>query len=728
MLIVNNLISYNTENNEQLVERVLWLDKERDIGFFIDLYSGRFPYVKIISEVEELIKAGQARILSEEPFIRVINENEIPEKHKVARDQAWEKIRDIVGIEPNIYDSSERRKYILKICETHKTHENTVVRYLKRYWQKGKTKNALLPDFYLCGGKGREKQSGQIKRGRPRKHSNIIGDGINVDEDTKKIFRIAVNKYYYTSAKKTLSLTYELMLKEFFNTDIKIKDNVEIPIIKSNGEIPSLNQFHYWFQKERNIKREISNRQSPKKFEQSHRGIIGDSTSESEALGPGYFEIDATVGDIYLVSRYNRDWIIGRPVIYFVVDRFSRMIVGVHVGLDGPSWSGAMMALANCACNKKLFCMEYDIEIEEEDWPVHYLPEVILADRGELEGSNIHTLINVFGIKVQNTPPFRPDWKPIIEANFRVVNLRTKPLMPGVVNSDFRERGDRDYRLDAKLDIYQFTQIIIRSLLYHNNQNYLENYHREKMMIEDDIEPIPIKQWNWGIANRSGKLRYVPEDIVKLNLMPTGTATVTSQGIRFNGMLYASQKSLKQKWFEQARNKGTWKVSISYDPRLMDYIYIRDEDGINYEKCFLLEHQHRYKDRTLDEINYLLEYEKLQEKKYSDKKIQSKVDLISEIENIVEQAERQTDREQTKGISNKSRLKNIRQNRKVEKMMNREEEAFELDKSDNGEKAEVISFNRSESKEKNEDSIFNLLQRKQKEALGKIYGEQNNNA
>ena len=722
MLIVNNLISYDTEDNEQLVERALWIDEERDIGFFIDLYSGHFPYAKTVSEVEELIEAGQARILSEEPFIRVINENEIPEKHKIARDQAWEKIRDIVGVEPHIYDSSERRKYILKVCEIYNTHENTVVRYLKRYWQKGKTKNALLPDYYLCGGKGREKQSGQIKRGRPRKHSNIIGDGINIDEDTKRIFRIAVNKYYYTSAKKTLSLTYELMLKEFFNTDFKIKDNVEIPIIKSYGEIPSLNQFRYWFQKERNIKREISSRQSPKKYEQRHRGIIGDSTSE--AMGPGYFEIDATVGDIYLVSRYNRDWIIGRPVIYFVIDRFSRMIVGVYVGLDGPSWSGAMMALANCACNKKLFCKEYDIEIEEEDWPVRFLPEVLLADRGELEGSNIHNLINVFGIKVQNTPPFRPDWKPIIEQNFRVVNLRTKPLMPGVINSDYRERGEKNYALDARLDIYQFEKTIILGILHHNNHRFLENYNREEMMIEDDIEPIlPINLWNWGIANRSGKLRYVPEDIVKLNLMPTGSASVTSQGIRFNGMLYASQKSLKQKWFEQARNKGTWKVSVSYDPRLMDYIYIRDEDGINYEKCFLLEHQHRYKDRTLDEINYLLEYEKLQQKKYSDKKIQSKVDLISEIENIVEQAKQQTAEEQTKGSSNRSRLKNIRQNRKVEKMINREKEAFELDKSDNDEKAEVISFNRSESKEKNEDSILNLLQRKQKEALEKIYGE-----
>lgn len=721
MLVVNNLISYNIENNEQLVERVLWFDEERDIGFFIDLHSNRFPYAKTITEVKELIYAGQARILSEELFARVINEDEIPKKHKSARDQAWEKIRDIVGIEPHIYDSSERRKYILKICEIYNTHENTVVRYLKRYWRKGKTKNALLPDYYLCGGKGREKQSGPIKRGRPRKHSDIIGDGINIDEETKRIFRIAVNKYYNTSAKKTLSLTYELMLKEFFYTDIKIKDNVEIPIIKSYGEIPSLNQFRYWFQKERNIKREISSRQSPKKYEQRHRGIIGDSTSE--AMGPGYFEIDATVGDIYLVSRYNRDWIIGRPVIYFVIDRFSRMIVGMYVGLDGPSWAGAMMALENAACGKILFCKKYGIEIEEEDWPIHFLPEILLADRGEFEGGNTETLINEFGIKVQNTPPFRADWKPIIEQNFRVINLSTKPLMPGVINSDYRERGERDYRLDAKLDIYQFTQIIIKSVLYHNLQHYLVSYNREEMMIEDNIELIPIKLWNWGIANRSGKLRYVPEEIVKLSLMPTGTATVTSQGIRFNGMLFGSRKSLKERWFEQARNRGSWKVKVSYDPRLMDYIYIRESSGLNYEKCFLLEHQQRFKGKTIEEINYLLEYEKLQQKKYSDKKIQAKVDLISEIENIVEQAEQQTEEEQTNVGSKRSRLKNIRQNRKVEKMLQREEEAFELEKSDTVEDAEVISFDKSNDEGNDGDSVVDLLVKKQKEALKKIHGK-----
>lgn len=721
MLIINNLIAYKTERNEKLVERVLWLNDVQDIGFFIEIYSNRFPYAKTISEVEETINSGNAEILSEDPFTRVINEGNIPEKHIISRDKVWEMIKDIVVLEPRIYNSSERRRYIAKICEYYNTHENTVVRYLKKYWQRGKNKNTLLPDYYLCGSKGQEKQSGEIKRGRPRKHSDIIGDGINIDEETKRIFRIAVNKHYYNATKRTLSLTYEMMLKEFFYTEIKIKDSIEIPIIKSYGEIPTLNQFRYWFEKERNFKKEIGSRKSYKKYEQSHRAIIGESTLE--ALGPGYFEVDATVGDIYLVSRYNRDWIIGRPVVYFVIDRFSRVITGLYVGLEGPSWSGSMMALVNAASNKKLFCNEYGIEIEEEDWPTHFLPEILLADRGELEGINIETLINVFGIKVQNTPPYRADWKPIIEQNFRVVNLRTKPLMPGVINSDYRERGEKDYRLDAKLDIYQFTQIIIKSVLYHNNQHYLENYNREEMMIEDDVEPIPIKLWQWGIENRSGKLRYVAEDVVKLNLMPMGTATVTSQGIKFNGALYGSKLSLKDRWFEKARNRGTWKISVSFDPRLMDYIYIRDDNGLNYEKCFLLGHQQRYKDKTIEEINYLFEYEKMQEKRYSDKKIQTKVDLISEIENIVGQAKQQTAEEQTDVGSKRGRLKNIRQNRKVEKMLQREEEAFELDKSDTLEDTEVIRFNKSNSEENTTDNVFNLLLRKQKEALGKVHGK-----
>ncbi|MBW4419912.1 MAG: transposase family protein [Myxacorys californica WJT36-NPBG1] len=139
------------------------------------------------------------------------------------------------------------------------------------------------------------------------------------------------------------------------------------------------------------------------------------------AFGPGsIYQIDATIGDIYLVSSLDRTRIIGRPVIYVVIDVFSRMIVGMSVTLEGPSWVGAMQAMENAASDKVTFCQEYGIEIAEEDWASYHLPEMILADRGEFEGYMADNLVNALNIRVSNTPPYRADWKAIVERNFRL--------------------------------------------------------------------------------------------------------------------------------------------------------------------------------------------------------------------------------------------------------------------------------------------------------------------
>jgi len=203
--------------------------------------------------------------------------------------------------------------------------------------------------------------------------------------------------------------------------------------------------------------------------------------------------------------------------------------------------------------------------------------------------------------------------------------------------------------------------------------------------------------------------------------MPSDTATVTAKGIKFKGLYYASQKTLKERWFEKARNKGTWKIDVSYDPRNMNFIYIKDQSGMDFEKCFLLEHQDRYKDKNFEEIQYLLEEEKLQIKMAEDKELQAKVDLIAEIESIAKEAEKSF-KEEKSDESDSKRKRGIRNNRRLEKMINREKEAFELDKKDTGNKAEVISFNRTEQKEQfDENDAIDLLLRKQKEALKKIH-------
>ncbi len=404
--------------------------------------------------------------------------------------------------------------------------------------------------------------------------------------------------------------------------------------------------------------------------------------SDKGNLGPGAkYQIDATVGDIYLVSSINREWIIGRPVIYVIIDVFSRMVAGIYVGLEGPSWIGAMMALANAASDKVEFCRDYGINITEEDWPCSGIPESILADRGEMEGKNIDTLINTLHVKIENTPPYRADWKGIVEQYFRTLNIKVKPLAPGYIDTDFRERGGQDYRLDAKMDISEFTEMVIRCVLYHNNHNWMDSYSRDEELAAGNVDPIPIQIWNWGIIHRSGSLRSTPDEIVKLSLMPAASATVTEKGIKFKTRYYKSDRAISEHWFEKARSRGSWKIDISYDPRILDRIYARLEDGRNYDVCYLIEGQ-GFIGKTAEELDYLEAYEKLNRQKNAGVIIQSKVDLISELENIVKKSKKKTEKNIFPEASKASRIRGIRENRANEKLVNRKKESFILGKED----------------------------------------------
>lgn len=646
MLPINSIILYEDEQGKNF-ERLLYV--YGDVGYFIDIYGNSMPRPKRMSNIQLGLDDGVTTILDIEPFVITLNEEDILPKHRAIRDKAYNAIKNIIIIEPDIYLATERAKLVREFAAA--IHETTVMRYLKRFWQRGMHKNALLPDYYNCGGE---------------QNSILNNNAFPITAEVVKIFNAALNRFYYNSSKKTLTLTYELMIKEYFSENGIVNDN-----------IPSIRQFRYWFYKERDIKREISTRESAKKYELNHRGLTGSATSE--ANGPGdIFQIDATIGDVYLVSQYNRNWIIGRPVIYTVVDVFSRCIVGINISLEEPSWMGSCIALINAASEKVSFCKKYGINIDGSEFEYHYLPQSVVADRGEVEGKNIENLISAFGIKILNTASYRGDLKAVIERLFLGLNQYTKPFLPGVIKSQYRERGEQDYRLSATLDLNQFTQIIIKCVLYHNNHHYLTNYTRSEDMIADGVEPIPKLIWQWGIANRTGRLRTVNEDLLKLNLLPNDKATVTMHGIKYKGMLYGTKNSLKERWFEKARNNGTWRVDICYDPRDMSYIYIKNNNGRDFDKCFLLDHQARYKGKSIDEITYLLEYEKMQAKAAKKEELQSKINLLEDIEQIIEQAKNDTKNEVEEGISKKRRIQNIRDNRNFEKQLERKQNIIEI--------------------------------------------------
>ncbi|WP_211265983.1 Mu transposase C-terminal domain-containing protein [Alicyclobacillus ferrooxydans] len=716
-LTVNMLIQFMGEDGSpDHIERILWTDGlQKEVVTIEILGRTSLPKFRQVDDLLTLVSLGQVVAMSDDPHMNLITENSITEKERAIRDKAWEIIQVVTGTknQPNVFYPSHRADVIKKANVLFGVSEKTIRSYLRRFWQRGQHKNALVPN-YRAGVMNRSSTLIGRKRGRPRKFAEIVGNGINVDETTKRIFRVALNRFYYGQG-LSLVRSYELMRREYYSDAVRDAEGTEQRVLKSTAETPTLGQFKYHFYKERDWKREISARQSKKSYLQRHRSLLGDGTSQ--AFGPGsIYQIDATIADVYLVSRYNRNWVIGRPVVYGVIDTFSRMVCGLYVGLEGPSWLGAMGALYNTVQNKVEFCKEYGIiDIAEEDFPVHHLPEALLADQGEMASKMAEPLIRNLNVKIMTTGSFRPDWKPIVERFFKTLNGYVKPILPGGIQPDFRERGSHDYRLDATLDLYQFTQIMIRAVLHHNSTS-MNSYQRDAQMVADDVPPIPLKLWNWGIQNRAGKLRTIPEDLMRLHLMPTVQASITARGIRcFKGLLYSTEKALRERWFEKARNDGkSVKVTVSYDPRNLNYIYIPHEDGKGFDKCYLLNHQARYRDKTLEEIEHLLEQEKFDRSANEDRMLQQKVDLLSEIDDIIKDAERMTKQERNTGESKSKRVRDIRINRHVEKALNRQVDAFVLDKPKSQSEGQVVPLN-PETMEDELNSELALLKRKQKE-------------
>ncbi|WP_242850845.1 transposase family protein [Clostridium algidicarnis] len=634
MIFINSVFKYVDDENG---ERIRIISIIEYYVYLVNIDSATsMPRKELLKTIEEEIE-GEKLVAIKDPFARIINEKELSELQISKRSVAWEFIEKYW--ETNKYELLEknhRETKLIEIANSSGLSLLKVKRTFSRYWQRGMNKNALLPDYINSGGKGKEKKLSDLKIGRPARvdYSGDSIEGINITDDVKKHFEFALNKYYRNNKKISLKETYTLMLRDFYS-DVYKESNEMKHIVWDNERIPKYNQFYYWFKKSEDVKKDIVLRDSDKEFNLNHRPLLSNSTIETD--GPGTrFQIDATIADVYIVSSLNRKRIIGRPIVYAIIDVFSRLITGIYVGLEGPSWLGAMMALDNMIADKVEFCKRYGIDITEEQWPSKHLPDIIIADRGEFEGYSPENIINNLNVKIENTSPYRGDLKGIVERNFRTLNTKVKHKTPGAIQKEFRKRGDKDYRLDSSLTLEEFTRLYINIVLHHN-RSLIEKYPFEKEMLEDEILPIPIQLWNWGIQNKKGRLKTVDRDVLRLNLLPRGKASVSRAGIKFKGLSYSSNKAISQQWFIKPTTRS---IEIVHDPRNVNKVYIPHDNGLGYEECYLLESCNQYKNCLLEEIIFNQELLAELKEKHLREQNQSNIDLEKEIEKIVKVAEK----------------------------------------------------------------------------------------
>jgi len=649
MLRINDVYQYQDFSIrilKILSEQIVWIDIN-------DVKA--LPEILNKTELFHAIESFDAFRI-EDPFQNIaLKQPEKDSNSQLKRDENYNLIKPIIDHE-QFYIPSIRSSLINEIINSKKSTKQTIYRLLRQYWQRGQIPNALIPNYQNSGAKGSKKVASQ-KLGRKRTYKE--GTGAIITQEIERLFHLTISKYLLSNKKHTL---------KYANREFQKLYRTLYPEI-SETEYPTLRQFQYFYHREYSAVTRLQKRSNEIEYSKDLRQLH--STVNTQVLGPGSrYEIDATIADIYLVSNLDRSSIIGRPTIYFVIDVFSRMVTGLYIGLENASYKTSIRALYCAFTDKVALCKKYGIDITYENWPCIGLPDAILADRAELFGHQVEYLEKSFSIRLENAPPYRGDLKPIVESRFKLIQAEFKPFAKGVVQGVItKKRGGKDYRLDATLNLDEFTKIILLSVLKYNQFHQISNYDRD-IDLPHDLPAVPIALWNWGIQHRTGKLRTASDQAVYIALLPREKATLSNRGLKLFGVTYTCQELYTQGWLHRQSTINRPKfLYAAYDPSNAEKIYVFYEQGsLKYWEATISDYSREFRGYSFWEV---WQINSVQKKSYEKQDINNNLaqsELEQKIMDIIQQASIETP---LPTQSQKSRIAEIRSNRNHEKELER---------------------------------------------------------
>ena len=501
-----------------------------------------------------------------------------------AQRQRYDMLRPALEDDRCITDEAHRTEVFAAIAREH----NTTVRRLRRLYH-----------AYLA--------RGSLTKSKPRE---II---------RRTDFEAAIRKYYFSAKRNSLRTAYELFILENYTNKGVLAD-----------QIPSWSSFRlYYFRHFKGDPQKEIAREGLTAYQRNNRPLYGSAMQYRESVG--CYQVDETQGDIYLVSKWDRSKVIGRPNVYLAIDTASGLIAGVYVGLDAGE-TALMACIANAAGDKAAYCAAYGIDLSPADWPSRGLPSEIISDRGgEFMGDRINELCICYGIDRQALPPFRAEEKPLVERAMDLIQDSYKSMLRGrgVIGDDVGERWATDYRQQAILTLDEYTAIVIHTIIALNKGRVLTDIGH----LPVDAPNTPAQLWKWLVDRGKSTLLDVDADELYRRALPRASGKITRKGIVWNGLRYLPERGAELTMGER--------VEYAYDAQDTSHIYVVGKDK-HLIPCTLAPSSSRYDGYDMADVAVMRREELEREKAARQTELEARVAMRSEIERIIRQAEEQS--------------------------------------------------------------------------------------
>lgn len=198
---------------------------------------------------------------------------------------------------------------------------------------------------------------------------------------------------------------YDAVLRRYFREPVEAPDGSSVKMVTLPEEERSVSYKMLYNYIRKHTEDYSCKGKDERDKQNNNRQLVGNSRTGVYELGQ-IVEADEMELGCYVVDQNDGETVLGKAVVYCMVEVLSGICIGAYVSLENNSMRGFQQVFLSLLEPHKNQTKGYNIDYDEEDWPSMIVPNEIRCDRGSEYMSKAYSkAMGELGIRNTPVPP-----------------------------------------------------------------------------------------------------------------------------------------------------------------------------------------------------------------------------------------------------------------------------------------------------------------------------------
>lgn len=462
---------------------------------------------------------------------------------------------------------------------------------------------------YLLSGRNKFSLVDQRKNNSRPKNSHSK-DYENPRNDVDEILKYGL-KMFVKYGKP--GMAYDAVLRRYFREPVEAPDGSSVKMVTLPEEERSVS-YKMLYNYIRKHTEDYSCMGKDERDKQNNdRQLVGNSKTGVYELGQ-IVEADEMELGCYVVDQNDGETVLGKAVVYCMVEVLSGICIGAYVSLENNSMRGFQQVFLSLLEPHKNQTKGYNMDYDEEDWPSMIVPNEIRCDRGSEYMSKAYSkAMGELGIRNTPVPPGCGSLKGVVESFNGLVQTYLKAQLKNNGYVEDKYRGGDLAKGAACLTLEEIRGLVYQSVILYNRRVFEGLI--DKKYVDNNVSPTPKGIFAYEKAHgRAGDPTNVNDATIPAYLFAMLAKEEEKRKFTWNrrkGIVYTFYKTelrfySQEPWFLDILKDEPHPedIEVRYNVDDIRNVYIRYKKEIHrVPLAEKIEQQYTYADLTWDEYD-----------------------------------------------------------------------------------------------------------------------------